>query len=320
MVAPTPGRDHRGISEPIDSASSAPDPGATRLDPGAPAPGRETPSWGPPDQDGWALCMPPWMSGRWRAGRRHEQHRGFPRRPHGWGPCRRSAEDRLFGGVAGGLSKRTGIDATIFRIGFVLVALAGGFGAAVYLVLWLVLPVQGTTGSIATRATRDLPRDHALDLVPAAVRVVRGAGPRARRRLPELLRVAALRVRRRDGPHLAQLRRRREGVAPPRDQPGARVGRAGHPSSPHARPAVPVRRGTAGRRGGHPGDRPSEPGGAPAPRRGAPGRRRVRRSVRAMVVAARARPGGRASGAGAGARTAPTWRRGCTTRSSRPWP
>ncbi len=156
MVAPTPGRDHRGISEPIDSASSAPDPGATRLDPGAPAPGRETPSWGPPDQDGWALCMPPWMSGRWRAGRRHEQHRGFPRRPHGWGPCRRSAEDRLFGGVAGGLSKRTGIDATIFRIGFVLVALAGGFGAAVYLVLWLVLPVQGTTGSIATRATRDL--------------------------------------------------------------------------------------------------------------------------------------------------------------------
>ncbi len=61
----------------------------------------------------------------------------------------------MFGGVAGGLSRRTGIDSTLLRIGFVLAALAGGFGAAVYLVLWLILPMEGATRSIAARATRD---------------------------------------------------------------------------------------------------------------------------------------------------------------------
>ncbi len=60
----------------------------------------------------------------------------------------------MFGGVAGGLAQRTGIDVTLWRIGFVLVALAGGFGAAIYLVLWLVLPTAAS-GSIAARATRD---------------------------------------------------------------------------------------------------------------------------------------------------------------------
>jgi signal transduction histidine kinase len=60
----------------------------------------------------------------------------------------------MFGGVAGGLAQRTGIDVTVVRIGFVLASLAGGFGAALYLVLWLVTPMEGT-GSIAARATRD---------------------------------------------------------------------------------------------------------------------------------------------------------------------
>jgi len=90
--------------------------------------------------------MPGGQAARWR------RHHHFGRRH---GPFRRSHEDRLFGGVASGLSRRFGVDATIVRIAFVVLSLAGGFGAAAYIVLWLVLPMEGETSSIAGRASRD---------------------------------------------------------------------------------------------------------------------------------------------------------------------
>ncbi|HXW38583.1 MAG TPA: PspC domain-containing protein [Acidimicrobiales bacterium] len=68
---------------------------------------------------------------------------------------RRSREDRIFGGVAGGVSGRFGIDVTIVRIGFVLLGLASGFGVCLYVVGWLLLPVEGERGTIATRAVSD---------------------------------------------------------------------------------------------------------------------------------------------------------------------
>jgi phage shock protein C len=52
----------------------------------------------------------------------------------------RSVEHRVIGGVAGGLADYFDIDPVIIRLVFVIVALAGGGGLLVYLILWIVLP------------------------------------------------------------------------------------------------------------------------------------------------------------------------------------
>lgn len=52
----------------------------------------------------------------------------------------RSRDDRLVGGVAGGLGAYLGIDPALVRVGFVLLAVFGGSGVVLYLALWLLLP------------------------------------------------------------------------------------------------------------------------------------------------------------------------------------
>lgn len=52
----------------------------------------------------------------------------------------RSREDRLLGGVAGGVAMFLGIDPTLVRIGFVLLAVFGGSGVVIYLAMWLLVP------------------------------------------------------------------------------------------------------------------------------------------------------------------------------------
>jgi phage shock protein PspC (stress-responsive transcriptional regulator) len=46
----------------------------------------------------------------------------------------------MVGGVAGGLAEYSGVDALLWRVGFVALALAGGTGVLVYLLLWLLMP------------------------------------------------------------------------------------------------------------------------------------------------------------------------------------
>lgn len=53
----------------------------------------------------------------------------------------RSDTDKIIGGVCGGLGAYVGIDPLIVRIAFVVLAMASGVGATVYLILWIVLPV-----------------------------------------------------------------------------------------------------------------------------------------------------------------------------------
>lgn len=56
----------------------------------------------------------------------------------------RSRTDRMVGGVCGGLGRYLGIDSTFVRLFFVLLALAGsGTGVLIYLVLWILVPVEG---------------------------------------------------------------------------------------------------------------------------------------------------------------------------------
>ncbi|WP_448641101.1 PspC domain-containing protein [Geodermatophilus sp. URMC 63] len=53
---------------------------------------------------------------------------------------RRSRTDKVVGGVAGGLAEYSGIDALLWRVGFVALTVAGGSGVLVYLLLWLLMP------------------------------------------------------------------------------------------------------------------------------------------------------------------------------------
>jgi len=52
----------------------------------------------------------------------------------------RSNRDVMLGGVAGGLAEYFNLDPTLVRLIFVLLALAGGPGIILYLILWIIMP------------------------------------------------------------------------------------------------------------------------------------------------------------------------------------
>jgi phage shock protein C len=54
----------------------------------------------------------------------------------------RSASDRWFGGVCGGLGELTGIPSWSWRILFVLTAFLHGLGVLMYVLLWIFVPVE----------------------------------------------------------------------------------------------------------------------------------------------------------------------------------
>lgn len=55
----------------------------------------------------------------------------------------RSRKDRMIGGVCGGIARYMGIDSTLARLFFVLLALGSGVGIFLYLVLWILVPEEG---------------------------------------------------------------------------------------------------------------------------------------------------------------------------------
>ena len=57
----------------------------------------------------------------------------------------RSRSDRILFGVCGGLGEFFGIDATVLRIIFALLAIFGGSGILIYLVMFLIVPEEPTT-------------------------------------------------------------------------------------------------------------------------------------------------------------------------------
>lgn len=52
----------------------------------------------------------------------------------------RSTTDKVIGGVSGGLADYLNVDPVIVRIAFVLLAVFGGSGVLVYIILWIVIP------------------------------------------------------------------------------------------------------------------------------------------------------------------------------------
>jgi phage shock protein PspC (stress-responsive transcriptional regulator) len=68
----------------------------------------------------------------------------------------RTQGDKVLGGVAGGLGRYFSIDPIIFRIGFVVLTLAGGAGVLGYLAAWLLVPSDGASGAPRTGGSRVL--------------------------------------------------------------------------------------------------------------------------------------------------------------------
>jgi phage shock protein C len=52
----------------------------------------------------------------------------------------RSTENKMIAGVCGGLAEFFGLDPTLVRLVFVVLALLGGHGLLIYLILWIIVP------------------------------------------------------------------------------------------------------------------------------------------------------------------------------------
>src|SRR3954453_1403611 len=80
----------------------------------------------------------------------------------------RSSSDKVLAGVAGGLGRYFDIDPIIFRIGFVVLTLAGGAGFIAYVAAWLLVPADTASGESPSR-NRLLTYSGAAILVVAAL-------------------------------------------------------------------------------------------------------------------------------------------------------
>jgi phage shock protein PspC (stress-responsive transcriptional regulator) len=69
---------------------------------------------------------------------------------------RRRVNDRVLGGVAGGLGDYFNIDPLLIRIGFVGLMIFGGAGLVLYVVAWLLLPAEGHDASAVEAFFRHL--------------------------------------------------------------------------------------------------------------------------------------------------------------------
>ena len=58
---------------------------------------------------------------------------------------RRSSTDQWLGGVCGGLANFTGLDAWLWRLAFTLTLILAGTGLFVYLLMWLLVPMETST-------------------------------------------------------------------------------------------------------------------------------------------------------------------------------
>ncbi|MEO5305342.1 PspC domain-containing protein [Corynebacterium sp. c25Ua_47] len=54
----------------------------------------------------------------------------------------RSTTDTMLGGVCGGIAQTYNLDPTLVRILFVVATLLGFSGILLYLILWVVIPVE----------------------------------------------------------------------------------------------------------------------------------------------------------------------------------
>src|SRR3954464_2684477 len=81
----------------------------------------------------------------------------------------RSSSDKVLAGVSGGLGRYFDIDPIIFRIGFVVLTLAGGAGLIAYVAAWLLVPADTDPSGEPPNRSRLLTYAGAALLVVAAL-------------------------------------------------------------------------------------------------------------------------------------------------------
>jgi len=92
----------------------------------------------------------------------HEPEQSQPTAPRKF---LRSRDDRVLGGVAGGLGKYFGVDPVFFRIGLAALAVLGGVGVFLYLAALVFVPAEDGTGAEPPRRSRVLTVVAAIALV-----------------------------------------------------------------------------------------------------------------------------------------------------------
>ena len=189
----------------------------------------------------------------------------------------RSGRDRVVAGVCGGLAIRLAVDATLVRLVFAILALAGGAGILLYLALWVysdgrrrwpaaaLVAVAAATLALGARLLGHRGHRRLLLFAGLAVVLVRGGSLRPGGSLPiagvVLMMAGAVLFLGRSGASgafLAPGRDRRR--ARPRRRPVALAARS------RAHRAHPARGAGRGRRP-HPRLGPADPRARPAPRR-----------------------------------------------------
>lgn len=65
-------------------------------------------------------------------------------------PLERATHGRMLAGVAAGAARYLGVDPTIVRVVFAVLAIVGGIGIPVYLAAWLLIPEEGQSQSMAS--------------------------------------------------------------------------------------------------------------------------------------------------------------------------
>ncbi len=71
----------------------------------------------------------------------------------------RHPDDKIIGGVCGGLGALVGIDPVIFRILLMVTAFFGGFGVLIYLVMWAIIPMAQSTSDRLKMAGKPITAD-----------------------------------------------------------------------------------------------------------------------------------------------------------------
>ena len=69
---------------------------------------------------------------------------------------RRSKNDRVLAGVCAGIAEAIGVDPTLVRLVFTLLAFAGGAGIVLYVAIWLYLSGKGWLAVVAVLAAAGL--------------------------------------------------------------------------------------------------------------------------------------------------------------------
>ena len=54
----------------------------------------------------------------------------------------RSREEKMLGGVCGGIAEYLGVDPTLVRLGWVLLSFTGGSGILLYIVMSIIVPLE----------------------------------------------------------------------------------------------------------------------------------------------------------------------------------